>query len=122
MNKDIQSSGQVKFVVNARGTAHKPNLQGRAELSHINMHMVNVTNGLTDMNGTMAFDQDRLVVQQLNGSSGGGDLEVKGFVGYQNGIFVDLTATTQQVRIRYPKGVSSSVERESCACWEISTA
>ncbi|MGA7706968.1 MAG: translocation/assembly module TamB domain-containing protein [Acidobacteriaceae bacterium] len=109
MNKDIQSSGQVKFVVNARGTAHKPNLQGRAELSHINMHMVNVTNGLTDMNGTMAFDQDRLVVQQLNGSSGGGDLEVKGFVGYQNGIFVDLTATTQHVRIRYPKGVSSSV-------------
>ena len=78
MNKDIQSSGQVKFVVNARGTAHKPNLQGRAELSHINMHMVNVTNGLTDMNGTMAFDQDRLVVQQLKGSSGGGDLEVEG--------------------------------------------
>lgn len=110
MNKDIQSSGQVKFVVNARGTAHKPNLQGRAELSHINMHMVNLTNGLTDMNGTMAFDQDRLVVQQLKGSSGGGDLELKGFVGYQNGIFVDLTATTQHVRIRYPKGVSSSVD------------
>ena len=109
MNKDIQSSGQVKFVVNARGTAHKPNLQGRAELSHINVHMMNVTNGLTNMNGTMAFDQDRLVVQQLKGSSGGGDLELKGFVGYQNGIFVDLTATTQHVRIRYPKGVSSSV-------------
>jgi translocation and assembly module TamB len=110
MNKDIQSSGQVKFVVDARGTAHKPNLQGRAELSHINVHMINITNGLTDMNGTMAFDQDRLVVQQLKGSSGGGDLEVNGFVGYQNGIFVDLTTTTQQVRIRYPKGVSSSVD------------
>jgi translocation and assembly module TamB len=109
MNKEIQSSGQVKFVVNARGTAQKPNLRGRAELSHINVHMTNVTNGLTDMNGTMVFDQDRLVVQQLKGSSGGGDLEVKGFVGYQNGIFVDLTANTQQVRIRYPKGVSSSV-------------
>ena len=110
MNKDIQSSGQVKFVVNARGTAQKPNLQGRAELNHINVHMIDVTNGLTDMNGTMAFDQDRLVVQQLKGSSGGGDLEVKGFVGYQNGIFIDLTATTQHVRIRYPKGVSSSVD------------
>jgi translocation and assembly module TamB len=110
MNKEIQSSGQVKFILNARGTAQKPNLQGRAELSHINVHMMDVTNGLTDMNGTMAFDQDRLVVQQLKGSSGGGDLEVKGFVGYQHGIFVDLTATTQHVRIRYPKGVSSSVD------------
>jgi len=110
MNKNIQSSGQVKFVVNARGTVQKPNLQGRAELSHINVHMMDVTNGLTDMNGTMVFDQDRLVVQQLKGSSGGGDLELKGFVGYQNGIFVDLAATTQHVRIRYPKGVSSSVD------------
>ena len=110
MNKDIQSSGQVKFVVNARGTAQKPNLQGRAELTHINVHMINVTNGLTDMNGTMAFDQDRLVVQQLKGSSGGGDLQVTGFVGYQNGVFVDLTAIMQHVRIRYPKGVSSSVD------------
>ncbi len=109
LNKDIQSTGQIKFVVNARGTAQKPNLQGRAEVSHVNLHMTDITNGLTNMNGTMAFDQDRLVVQQLKGSSGGGDLEVKGFVGYQNGIFVDLTATTQQVRIRYPKGVSSSV-------------
>ncbi|MHB1936730.1 MAG: translocation/assembly module TamB domain-containing protein [Acidobacteriaceae bacterium] len=110
MNKDIESSGQVKFVVNARGTAGKPDLRGRAELSHINLHMLDLTNGLTDMNGAMAFDQDRLVVQQLKGSSGGGNLEVKGFVGYQNGIFVDLTTTTQHVRIRYPKGVSSSVD------------
>ena len=110
MSKDIQSTGQVQFVVNARGTAHKPDLQGRAQLSHINMHMMNITNGLTDMNGTMVFDQDRLVVQQLKGSSGGGDLEVKGFVGYKDGIFVDLTATTEQVRIRYPKGISSSVD------------
>ncbi|MES2221934.1 MAG: translocation/assembly module TamB domain-containing protein [Acidobacteriota bacterium] len=110
LNKDIQSSGQIKFVVNARGTAQKPNLQGRAEVSRVNLHMTDFTNGLTNMNGTMAFDQDRLVVQQLKGSSGGGDLEVKGFVGYQNGIFVDLTATTQHVRIRYPKGVSSSVD------------
>ncbi len=110
MNKDIESSGQVQFVVNARGTADKPDLQGRAQLSHINVHMMNITNGLTDMNGTMVFDQDRLVVQQLKGSSGGGDLEVKGFVGYRNGIYVDVTATTRQVRIRYPKGVSSSVD------------
>ncbi|HZC42764.1 MAG TPA: translocation/assembly module TamB domain-containing protein, partial [Acidobacteriaceae bacterium] len=110
MNKDIQSSGQVKFTVDARGTAQRPNLQGRAELSHINVHMMGVTNGLTDMNGSMVFDQDRLVVQHLKGSSGGGDLEVKGFVGYQNGIFVDLATTTQQVRIRYPKGVSSSLD------------
>ncbi len=106
----MQSSGEVGFIMNARGTARQPDLRGTAHVSHVNIHMMNVTNGLTDMNGEMVFDQDRLVVQQLKGSSGGGALMVNGFVGYRNGVFVDLTATTKDVRIRYPKGVSSSVD------------
>ena len=109
-NKTLQSSGEVHFVLNVRGTAHQPDMQGRAQFSHINMHLLNITNGLSDMNGTMVFDQDRLVVQQMKGSSGGGVLDVTGFVGFRNGIFADLTVTTQEVRIRYPKGISSSVD------------
>ncbi len=107
---DVQSSGQLRFQINARGTARQPDLRGRAQISHVSLHMLNVTNGLTDMNGEMLFDQDRLVVQQLSGSSGGGELQMTGFVGYSKGVFVDLTATTKDVRIRYPKGVSSSVD------------
>ncbi len=106
----IQSSGEVGFIVNARGTARQPDLRGRAHVSHVNLHVLDVTNGLTDMNGEMLFDQDRLVVQQLKGSSGGGELQMKGFVGYRHGVFVDLTTTTKDVRIRYPRGVSSSVD------------
>lgn len=107
---DIQSSGELGFIVNARGTVHQPELHGSAHVRHVNVHMLNVTNGLTDMNGRMLFDQDRLVVEQLQGSSGGGTLQIKGFVGYRNGVFADLTATTKDLRIRYPKGVSSSVD------------
>ena len=110
LDKTIESSGEVRFVLNAGGTIHRPDLQGRAQLNHINMHVQNITNGLTDLSGEMVFDQDRLVVQQLKGSSGGGQLDVKGFVGYQNGIFADMTVTAQDVRIRYPKGISSSVD------------
>ncbi|MGC1783312.1 MAG: translocation/assembly module TamB domain-containing protein [Acidobacteriaceae bacterium] len=109
-DRNIESSGQLRFVLNARGTARQPDLRGTAQVSHVNVHLVNVTNGLTDMNGEMMFDQDRLVVQQLQGSSGGGALALTGFVGYRNGIFVDLTAAANQVRIRYPKGVSTSVD------------
>jgi translocation and assembly module TamB len=109
-NRDIVSTGQLRFVVNARGTARQPDLRGTAQVSHVNVHLANVTNGLTDMNGEMAFDQDRLVIQRLQGSSGGGLLSLTGFVGYRSGIFVDLTAVANQVRIRYPKGVSTSVD------------
>ncbi len=110
INPNIQSSGKVHFVVDARGTAREPDLRGRAEVSHVTAHLLNVTNGITDLNGTMVFDQDRLVVQQLKGYSGGGLVDIHGFVGYRNGVFVDLQATTKDVRIRYPKGVSSTVD------------
>ncbi|MEO6829734.1 MAG: translocation/assembly module TamB domain-containing protein, partial [Acidobacteriaceae bacterium] len=106
----MQSSGEIGFTVNARGTAHQPDLRGRAKVSHLNLHMLNVTNGLTNMNGEMVFDQDKLLIERLQGSSGGGALEMKGFVGYRKGVFVDLTATTKDVRVRYPRGVSSSVD------------
>lgn len=110
LDKNMQSSGEIHYVLNVRGTAHKPDLQGRVQLKHINVHIQNITNGLSDMNGEMRFAQDRLVVEHLEGSSGGGALDIKGFVGFQNGVLVDLTATTREVRIRYPKGVSSSVD------------
>ena len=110
VNPALQSSGQVHFVVNAGGTVRRPDLRGRAQVIHVNLHIPNITNGLSDLNGDMLFDQDRMVIQQLTGSSGGGQLQMKGFVGYRNGVFVDLTATSKDVRIRYPKGVSSSVD------------
>lgn len=110
VNPQTDASGTLQFVVNARGTAHRPDLRGRAQVKHVTVHVLNVTNGLTDMNGELLFDQDRVVVQQLKGYSGGGEFAIGGYVGYRNGAFVDLTATTKDVRIRYPKGVSSSVD------------
>ncbi len=39
--------------------------------------------------------------------SGGGQLSVGGYLAYQHGIYADLTAVGNGVRIRYPLGVSS---------------
>ncbi len=39
--------------------------------------------------------------------SGGGLLDVGGYLAYQHGIYADLSVTGKQVRIRYPEGVSS---------------
>lgn len=106
----VQSSGALHFTLNARGTPQEPDLRGRAEVSHLSIHARNVTNGLTDMNGQLLFDQDRLLIQNLRGSSGGGMLDLHGFVGYRRGIFLDVTANAKDVRIRYPKGVSTAVD------------
>jgi translocation and assembly module TamB len=108
-NPEIQSSGQLGFVADVRGTAHHPYVQGRADIRHINLHLANVTTGLTDMNGEVAFEHGRLAIQQLKGYSGGGALDLKGFVSYGRRIFIDVAADANHVRIRYPKGISSSI-------------
>jgi translocation and assembly module TamB len=64
---------------------------------------------LSDLNGVLLFDQNRLQIQSLNGTTGGGTIALAGFGSYQNGTFLmDVAATAQGVRLRYPPGVSST--------------
>ena len=58
-------------------------------------------NGLSQVNGTLNFTQDRLIVQQLTAMTGGGKLNIGGFLTYRNGVYADLTATGDVVRVRY---------------------
>jgi len=66
-----------------------------------------VPNGLSQLHGTLEFDQDRLNVKSLTAMTGGGLLSVGGYLAYQHGIYADLSVTGSGVRIRYPDGVSS---------------
>jgi translocation and assembly module TamB len=71
---------------------------------------VDLPNGLSHINGTMVFAQDRVQIEKLTAHSGGGELNLGGFLAYRNGLYFDLTATGKDVRLRYPPGVSSSAD------------
>ncbi len=49
----------------------------------------------------MVFNQNRLEVRNITGMSGGGKVTLGGFIAYQRGLFADLTATLDTVRVRY---------------------
>ena len=106
---DIISSGHVDFSVNAAGTVTKPALTGQVRLTNVAIALNDVPNGISKLNGTLIFDQDRLEVQNLVGATGGGQLKVGGFITYQQGIYGDLTTTGKDVRIRY-SGVSATAD------------
>jgi translocation and assembly module TamB len=71
-----------------------------------------VPNGLSQLHGTLEFNQNRLEVKSLTAMSGGGLLSVGGYLAYQHGLFADLTATGTGIRIRYPQGVSSLADAQ----------
>ena len=109
LEPDVTSSGQVTFNMNAGGSFDRPELTGQVKLSNVAMSVESLPNGMSQLNGTLQFDQDRLQVQNLTGTTGGGQVSITGYVTYQQGIYSDLTATGTNIRIRYPTGISSMV-------------
>jgi translocation and assembly module TamB len=110
LDTDLTSSGHVDFDVDADGSITHPSLTGQVKFTNVNIALQDFPNGLSQMNGTLSFDQDRLDVKDLTAVSGGGKLQLGGFVTYQQGLYADLNATAKDVRIRYPQGISSMAD------------
>jgi translocation and assembly module TamB len=97
---DILSSGKVEFTVAAGGRVDKPSLTGRVKFDAVNAAVDGIPNGLSSLNGTLVFNEDRLEVENLTAMTGGGQLKIGGFLTYRNGIYADLTAAGDVVRVR----------------------
>jgi len=107
IDPDLTASGMTTFEVEAHGPLDDPQLQGRVELQDGALSLEDLPNGLSQLQGSLEFNQNRLEVKSLTAMSGGGLLSVSGFLAYQHGIYADLSATGKGVRIRYPQGVTS---------------
>jgi translocation and assembly module TamB len=107
LNPDLVSSGKVTFNVAANGRMKKPTLTGDVRFQNVNLSIEGVANGLSDLNGTLVFNEDRLDVQSMTARTGGGQLKIGGYLAYQKGLFADLTATGDVVRVRY-NGLSAT--------------
>ena len=107
LDSDLTASGLTTFQVEAHGPLLHPNLQGRIDFQNGALSLEDLPNGLSELHGTLEFNQNRLEVKNLTAMSGGGLLTVGGSLAYQHGIYADLSVTGKQVHIRYPEGVSS---------------
>jgi translocation and assembly module TamB len=100
LDPDIISTGKVEFTVSVGGRVTNPELTGKVQFDKVNIAMDGVPNGLSNMNGTLVFNGDRLQVESLTATTGGGTLKIGGSIRYKNGIYADLTATGDVVRVR----------------------
>jgi translocation and assembly module TamB len=107
IDPDLIASGSTNFQMEAHGPLNDPILQGRVEFRNAALALQDFPNGLSQINGTLEFIQNRLEVRSLTAMSGGGQLSVGGYLGFQHGLYADLSATGKSIRIRYPQGISS---------------
>lgn len=113
LNSNFTSSGLVDVALTVTGPVTDPLLQGRLNISHGSLAYANLPSGLSDMNGSLIFNKNRLQIENLTAHSGGGMLTLTGgATTYQGQINFDFGANAQDVRLRYPPGVSSTANAD----------
>jgi translocation and assembly module TamB len=113
LNPKILARGSVAVDLNLAGTLQQPVLQGRLEVKDTFVSHNDFPSGLSDLNGALLFDQNRIQIEKLTGTTGGGTIALTGSATYQNGgLQLDLGASAAGVRLRYPPGVSSTANAD----------
>jgi translocation and assembly module TamB len=107
LDSDLTASGVTSFKIAARGTLDHPTLSGTIDVVNGALSLEDLPNGLSQLHGTLEFNQNRLEVRSLTAMTGGGQLSLTGYLAYQNGLYADLAVTGKSIRIRYPQGVSA---------------
>ena len=112
-NADFRSSGEVTVDVTVSGTVAHPFTQGRLQVANGSVAYSDLPSALNEINGSLIFNQDRLQIETLTARTGGGLLTFGGYASsYNRQIEFNLTVQGQDVRLRYPPGVSSTANAD----------
>ena len=111
-NPNLMSAGAVNLNLQVRGTLDRPIMRGRLNVQDAAINYIDFSNGLSDINGSLVFSEDRLQLQELTARTGGGLLHCTGFLSYvpSQGLGFNLSASGQGIRLRYPQGFSSTAD------------
>ena len=113
LNPKILARGTLGVNLNAGGTLSQPALQGRLEVKNTYVSHNDFPSGLSDLNGVLLFDSNRIQIESLSGTTGGGTVALTGAAIYHSGVLLlDFDATARGVRLRYPPGVSSTANAD----------
>lgn len=119
---NLIAAGTSTLDTRIRGVLDNPRVDGRMTFADASMYLRDVPNGLDKVNGTIVFNRSRATIEKLTGESGGGPVQLSGFVGYgaqpsatdpetaAGGMLTyQLAAKLDRVRVRYPEGFSTLV-------------
>ncbi len=109
LKADLLATGVSTLDLTVRGSVTQPLMAGRMELRDASFFLRDVPNGLEKVNGTIFFDRSRARLENLTAQSGGGTIRVSGFIGFGGELSYQLQAQADNTRVRYPEGVSTSV-------------
>ena len=110
--REIRSSGNASIHAQVRGSLDHPVFSGDATISNGRVRYFALPHSLQDFNGRLAFDAQGIRIVDAAAQLGGGPVRFGGRIGL-NGFAIgqiDLTATGEQMHLRYPEGFRSTID------------
>jgi translocation and assembly module TamB len=109
---NLVAGGVANLNLQVNGTLSRPSMRGRLNVQNASIAYVDFPNGLSDINGSLTFNEDRLQVQELTAHTGGGLLHCGGFITFSptQGLGLNLSGSGRDIRLRYPEGLSSTAD------------
>ncbi len=105
-DSDIYSAGNVNLAATIRGTMSQPLVNGQLVLKEVAFNYAGLPNGISNANGTIAFNGNSASIQNLTAESGGGKITVTGFAENGDVARFNLRLNATNVRSRVQQGIS----------------
>jgi translocation and assembly module TamB len=103
----LEAGGRAQVNAAVAGTISTPRLNGKVHVEGASFRYGDFPTGLSNVAGDFNFDASRMLFDNVTAESGGGHLNIGGTVSYGNGpMTYDINARSDQVRVRYPVGMS----------------
>ncbi len=103
----LEATGRAQINATVGGTVATPRFNGKVHIEGVSLRYGDFPAGLSKIAGDFNFDANRMVFDNVAAETGGGRLTLGGTVAYGEGpLNYVLNAHSDQVRIRYPIGMS----------------
>ena len=110
--RTVRSAGTASLHAQVRGSLDAPVFSGDATVSGGRIRYFSLPHSLQDINGRLLFDAQGIRIVDALAQLGGGPVKFGGRIGL-NGFklgAVDLTATGDQMHLRYPEDFRSTID------------
>ena len=109
----FSSSGTVDVDMEVSGTFSRPVMQGRLQITGGAIAYLDLPAAFSEINGSLTFDQNRLQIEKVTAHTGGGLVTFGGNAAWINHqLSFDVTLQENDVRLRYPPGISSTANAD----------
>jgi len=111
---ELRSSGTAQLAADIGGTFRQPVILGDATVEDGRVRHLSLPHGLEEMEGRIVFEPDGVRFDDLAGVMAGGSVQFGGRLGLRGYEIGDLniTASAEQMNLRFPEGVRSVVDAE----------